>query len=91
MPYKIGAILRGERSLQSEARRLAYSTDRIGNKEDEALIAAVHEIELECYRLAKQAQDFAAELRGLPRCTLCGHMTDRENPHEECADEATAG
>jgi hypothetical protein len=85
--YRTSPIARGVRSLQEDVRSLECTADTLGRKEDDALVAAAHELELECYRLAKEAQDFADMLRRLPRCTICGHMADMENPHEECVEE----
>jgi hypothetical protein len=85
--YRVSPIARGEQNLLSDSRTLVRTADSLGRREDEALITVVNELELDCYRLAKQAQDFADMLRRLPHCSVCGHMADMENPHEECAEE----
>jgi hypothetical protein len=82
--YRTSPIARGQRALQEAARSIEYTARNVGRYEDDKLVAAVQEIELECYRLAKQAQDFADMLRHLPRCPICGHMADMEWPHEDC-------
>ena len=85
--YRTSPIARGERALQEAARSIEYSARNVRRYEDDKLVAAVQEIELDCYRLARQAQDFADTLRRLPRCSICGHMADEENPHEDCVLE----
>jgi len=91
MPHKIGPIERGERSLISDAESLGRSSRWISTREDDALIAAVESLELECRRLADQAREFAALMRRLPRCPLCGHANDTDqNPHADCVEEALA-
>jgi hypothetical protein len=88
MPYKISPIYRGQKSLQSDARSLLYTASHtLADREDDELVVAVKALELECYQLAKQANDFAAFLRKLPRCPLCNHMADAECPHDECIAE----
>jgi hypothetical protein len=89
MPHKTYPIERGQRSIQSDARSLKWMTDCLSNKEDGPLIVAVQEIELECYRLAKECADFATMLNRLPKCPLCSHANDTDhNPHEDCVEEA---